>query len=697
MRKSLIQILALFIVLSSLFSCGNIEKENIKSAPNIIFIMSDDHAYQAVSCYGDSLNETPNIDRLAKEGVRFNNSFCTNSICGPSRAVMLTGKLSHINGHIDNHVTFDGTQQTFPKLLQKAGYQTAIVGKWHLKSDPTGFDYWNIVPGQGHYYNPDFIENGNRKRVEGYVTDITTDIALDWIEKRDDKKPFCLLLHHKAPHRNWMPSPENLNKYDSTFFPVPETFFDDYSTRGSAAESQKMGIDKDMFLAYDLKLSETVESDDFKETRKKRDSANWNTVYKRMNDFQKAKWDSAYSAKNMQFLNSNLTKEEIAIWKYQRYMQDYMACIASVDENIGRVINYLEKENLLDNTIIVYTSDQGFYLGEHGWFDKRFMYEQSLRMPLIIRYPEEISPRVDNEHLVMNLDFAPTILDYAGVDIPDDIQGKSMRKILKSDGSAEWRDAIYYRYYEYPAEHSVKRHYGIRTDRYKLIHFYFDDDYWELYDLLQDPQEVNNLYNQEKYSELIDTLKVKLKSLQKEYRDSEEDVFLPKPDSKIDHLAKNCQVILKNPCNKKYNGGSKNALTDGVLSHDNGSSENGYDIWQGFDGTNLDAVVEFGKETMINSISCGFLCDESSWIFLPKNVKFFISNDGVNYQLLEQNITESLSKKAGKYRQAYSVSFAEKVPIKYLKVVAENIGVCPDWHDGAGSKAWLFADEIVVK
>ncbi len=689
-----VNLFCVLLVVSAFAGCVSNNQRTNETRPNIIFIMSDDHAYQAISCYGDSLNSTPNIDKLAKSGVRFNKSFCTNSICAPSRAVMLTGTYSHINGHVDNSTTFDGSQITFPKLLQKVGYQTAIVGKWHLKSEPTGFDYWNILPGQGHYYNPDFIDNGVKKQMHGYVTNITTDIALDWIEGRDKEKPFCLLLHHKAPHRNWMPSPEYLSKYDSVEFPIPETFFDEYITKGDAAKNQEMEINGDMMLAYDLKIPE-IYGDDSNMVGYKGDMDSWLRIYNRLDTAQKELWNNAYQFKNQQLLDSQLSTEEFAKWKYQRYIQDYLSCIASVDDNIGRVIDYLEENNLLENTIIVYTSDQGFYLGEHGWFDKRFMYEQSLRMPLIISYPKKIKPSIDDINFVMNLDFAPTFLDYAGVEIPNRMQGSSLRSILQSDTVTSWRDAVYYRYYEYPGPHSVKRHYGIRTSRYKLIHFYYDVNYWELYDLENDPLEVNNIYESKESKELVVGLKIKLYKLQKEYLDTEEDSFLPAPNIEVDHNAIGCNVTLKYPYNEKYSGGNKNALTDGIRSADNGNHSYDYSVWQGFEGHNLEAIIDLNSVREITSISCGFLQNNTAWIFRPEKVSFYVSEDGKDYSLIEEVATKESASMTDAKRIETNVNI-DPVKVRYVKVIAENIGACPDWHSGKGKKAWLFADEIIV-
>jgi arylsulfatase A-like enzyme len=501
--------LIVFITLTSLFFAGCSDKEDeLIKQPNILFIMTDDHGYQAISAYGHDLIQTPNMDRLATEGVIFRNSFVANSICGPSRAVMLTGKHSHMNGLLDNTTEFDGSQLTFPKLLQQAGYQTAIVGKWHLKSDPTGFDYWNILPGQGQYYNPDFIEMGEQKQIEGYATTITTDIAMDWLDGRDVEKPFCLLLHHKAPHRTWQPDTAHLEAFLQNQYPVPDNFFDQYKNRQAAAEQRLSIRSTDMDIQYDLKMQDPegrIES-----------RFPWMDHTARMNEAQKKAWKSHYDPITAEYLEANLQGDELYLWKYQRYMQDYLACIQSVDENVGRVLDYLDNHGLKDNTLVVYTSDQGFYLGEHGWFDKRFMYEESFRTPLLMRLPKGYQKRGDVNHLVQNIDYAATFLDMAGIPVPQEMQGLSMKNILLGK-KAEWRDAIYYHYYEFPNEHMVKKHYGVRTDRYKLIHFYDDIDEWELYDLQQDQSEMNNLIDNEEYEGLIKELKSRLQELRVAY------------------------------------------------------------------------------------------------------------------------------------------------------------------------------------
>lgn len=494
-------VMAVCAVLMFSPACQKTEKV-VKSRPNILFIMSDDHAAHAVSCYGSRINETPHIDRIAREGIRFENCFCTNSICAPSRAVILTGKYSHLNGVRDNVASFDGTQRTFPKFLQEAGYQTAMIGKWHLKSEPTGFDYWNVLPGQGNYYNPDLIEMGEKKQHMGYVTDIITDIALDFLEnRRDQSKPFLLMLHHKAPHRNWQPARRHLNKYDDVIFPEPITLFDEYATRSRAAPEQEMTLREHMQEEYDLKMGDPPQ---------------------RLNEEQRAAWEVAYVPKKEAFFKEKPEGDALVRWKYKRYMEDYLGCIAAVDENIGRVLDYLDESGLVDNTIVIYTSDQGFFLGDHGWFDKRFMYEESLRMPLVVRYPKWIEAGSVNDKIVSNLDFAPTFLELAGAEIPTEMQGHSLKNLLLDEDVKEWRKSLYYHYYEYPAVHMAKRHYGVRTEQYKLLHFYYDIDAWELYDLEKDPNEINNIYDDPAYAGVASELKTELRRLQDLHRDSDE-------------------------------------------------------------------------------------------------------------------------------------------------------------------------------
>ena len=499
----------------SFVSCSNSNKR-----PNIIFIMSDDHAEQAISCYGSKLIKTPNIDRIANEGIRFNNSFVTNSICAPCRAVLLTGKYSHVNGLKDNRDTFDGSQQTFPKLLQQAGYQTGIIGKWHLKSDPTGFDVWKILRGQGQYYNPTFRDQEGEKKIDGYVTDIITDVAIETLNNRDKNKTFCLLVHNKAPHRNWMPNLKYLNEYKDVELPLPETFYDDYSTRSAAAKEADMRID-DMFLSSDLKLNPKDYDKDTGSGGGRKVTGQDRTGYRdRLTEEQKKVWDAHYDKMSADYRKANLKGDELLKWKYQRYMKDYLRCILSVDENVGRLLNYLDESGLAENTVVVYTSDQGFYLGEHGWYDKRFMYEESLSMPLVMRYPKEIKSGQISDDMVLKLDFASTFLDYAGVEIPADIQCESFRSLAYGKKPADCRTSMYYHYYEYPhGWHFVKRHYGIRTERYKLIHFYNDIDAWELYDLKKDPHELNNVYDSPEYAQVVKDLKMKLDRLQDKYGD----------------------------------------------------------------------------------------------------------------------------------------------------------------------------------
>ena len=456
--------------------------------PNILFIMSDDHASHAMSCYGSRINETPHLDRIAEGGMRFDNCFCTNSICTPSRATILTGTYNHVNNVTTLASKMDGRQLTFQKLLQKQGYQTAVIGKWHLGHggiyDPTGFDYWNVLPGQGLYHDPEMFEMGEKKVFKGYVTDIITDFSLDWLRERDKNRPFCLLCHHKAPHRQWEPDEKHARMYEDIDIPEPETFNDDYSNRARAAAEAKMRIDRDLNPG-DLK----------------------------------------------QPVPQVLTPEEEKSWKYQRYIKDYLRCVASIDDNVGRLLDYLDEEGLTDNTIAIYTSDQGFFLGDHGWYDKRFMYEESLRMPFIIRYPKEIKPGTVNDDIMLNVDFAPTFLDYAGIDIPEQMQGTSFRPLLNSQTPEDWQTSMYYRYWMHLAHHYVSAHYGVRTLRYKLIYYYGDalgqpgavdeskEPEWELFDLEKDPYEMNSVYNDPEYAGVVKELKVELRRLQEEVGD----------------------------------------------------------------------------------------------------------------------------------------------------------------------------------
>jgi arylsulfatase A-like enzyme len=483
--------------------------------PNILFIMADDHAAQAMSCYGSRINRTPHLDRIADEGMRFDNCFCTNSICAPSRAVILSGKYSHLNGVIDNVRSLDPATRLYPHTLREAGYRTAMIGKWHLKSDPVGFDYWNILPGQGDYYNPELIEMGERKKHNGYVTDIITDISLNWLEGNPQDSPFCLIYQHKAPHRNWLPGPNHLTMYDGEDIPEPETLFDDYATRSDAAREQAMSIAEHLTPIYDLKQSPPSPENE-------QERRQLNNLLSRLTEDQKRAWRAAYEPRNEAFRRLDPQGRDLVRWKYQRYVKDYLRCVASVDDNVGRVLDYLDDSGRAENTIVVYTSDQGFYLGEHGWFDKRFMYEESLRMPLLVRYPGTITPGSVSDDIAVNIDFAPTFLDFADAPIPSDMQGRSLRPILEGTTPQDWRNSMYYHYYAYPFTHSVKRHYGVRTKRYKLIHFYYDIDAWELYDLEKDPRELNNLYGDPAYASVTRDLTTELDRLRKHYGDTEE-------------------------------------------------------------------------------------------------------------------------------------------------------------------------------
>lgn len=497
-----------FVFVVQLFASCNQQQEKAvatQEKPNIVFIFSDDHAYQAIGAYGNTIAKTPNIDRLAREGVLFKNTFITNSICGPSRAILLTGKYSHINGYTVNERKFNPNQFVFPELLQQNGYQTAWVGKMHLGVVPNGLDYVNILPGQGHYYNPDFINNKlDTTRVNGYVTDIITDFSVDWLNKRDSSKPFFLVVGQKATHREWLPALEDLGAYDSVNFPLPATFYDDYKGR-LAAEKQDMTIDKTMTLDMDLKVHVDY--------AKARD-------YSRLTPEQKKVFYDYYENKiSKEFDDKKLSGKALVEWKYQRYMKDYLATANALDRNIGRILDHLDKSGLAKNTIVIYASDQGFYMGEHGWFDKRFMYEQSLRTAFMLRYPGVTKAGSTISDFVIGQDWSATILDAAGIKVPDEIQGKSILPLLKGDASA-WRKEIYYHYYEFPQPHHVYPHFGIRTEQYKLIRFYGGIDTWELYDLNSDPAEVKNIYEAKQNEPVVKDLKDSLKKLINQYKDT---------------------------------------------------------------------------------------------------------------------------------------------------------------------------------
>lgn len=478
--------------------------QSASQRPNILFIFSDDHAYQAISAYGSKLNETPQIDRIANDGMRFDRCVVTNSICGPSRACILTGKYSHKNGFYKNGNKFNGDQQTFPKLLRQAGYQTAIVGKWHLASTPTGFDFWKVLPGQGRYYSPKFRTPDGQITEQGYVTDVITNEAIEWLDDgRDSSKPFMLMLQHKAPHREWQPGPDHVADFNGRQIPEPTTLFDDYSHRADAASNATMRIADHMRPMEDMKL--WPQGAKYAERQ-----------LALMSPETRKAWQAAYANENRAYMKDPPTGEEKTRWNYQRYIKDYLRCIASVDDSVGRVLDYLDENDLIENTVVIYSSDQGFYLGEHGWYDKRFMYEQSFRTPLLVRWPGVVAAGSVEKRLVSNLDFAETFLDIAGTDVPDDMQGASLKPLLQKEPADNWRDAFYYHYYEGPpAEHTVARHYGIATDRYKLI-YYYDLDQWELFDLQDDPDELMSVFNDPHYAEVRAELEIKLVELRTE-------------------------------------------------------------------------------------------------------------------------------------------------------------------------------------
>jgi arylsulfatase A-like enzyme len=471
--------------------------------PNILFIFSDDHAYQAVGAYGSGLNETPHIDRLAREGVRFDRCYVTNSLCGPSRACILTGKYSHKNGFCTNRDTFDNRQMTFPQLLQGAGYQTAIIGKWHLFSEPVGFDHWEVLPGQGRYYSPVFDTAEGSVTEPGYVADVITDKAVHWLQQRDPQRPFMLMVQHKSPHREWSPSSARVGDFADAKIPEPKNLFDDYRNRAEPARQATMRIADDLRLKEDLKLYDP-------------ESPYGRTMLQRMNPQERAAWIAAYAEENAAFEANPPEGEKLVSWKYQRYMKDYLRTVQSLDDSVGELLNYVDEAGLADNTVVIYASDQGFYLGEHGWFDKRFMYEQSLRTPFLLRWPKVAAPGSVEERIVSNVDFAQTFLEMAGVAAPDDMQGRSLVPLLAGEEPEDWRRSFYYHYYEGPPnEHSVAEHYGVTDGRYKLIHYYKLNQ-WELFDLVKDPHEMQSVYGQPDYAVHRQRLNDELKRLRSE-------------------------------------------------------------------------------------------------------------------------------------------------------------------------------------
>ncbi|TWT96695.1 Arylsulfatase [Botrimarina colliarenosi] len=509
--------LLVFVLLAS--TAGAAER------PNLLFIFSDDHATAAIGAYGSQINQTPNLDRLASEGALFRNSFCANSICGPSRACILSGKHSHKNGFMINGDHFDGHQTTFPPLLQKAGYQTAVIGKWHLGTDPVGFDYWEVLPGQGSYYNPAFLlPGGKRHRRQGYCTDLITDMAIEWLDEgRDKEKPFLLMCQHKAPHRNWAPAPRHLKTLNDGPIPEPSTLRDDYAGRTELLAESEMTIRDHMHWGHDMKFKGENQLPEYFVTGYP------NGEYQRMTPEQRAGWDAHYEPRNQAFLAAvaagEMTDEEIFSWTYQRYIKDYLRCIAAVDESVGRLLDYLDQAGLADNTLVVYSSDQGFYLGEHGWYDKRWMFEPSLEMPLLVRWPGVIEPGLRPEAMVQNIDYGPTLLEAAGVEKPAEMQGESFAPILRGETPADWRDAIYYAFYESQGAHKVAAHDGVRTDRYKLMHFPKTDE-WQLFDLRSDPEEMTSVHDDPSHAEVLAGMKQRYEELRATYEVPE---GLPKP------------------------------------------------------------------------------------------------------------------------------------------------------------------------
>lgn len=624
--------------------------------PNILFIMSDDHAAHAISSYGSLVNKTPNIDRLATEGMRFDQMMVTNSICAPSRATLLSGKFNHQNGFLQNGYSFDGSQQTFPKLLQEAGYETAIIGKWHLKSEPTGFDHYNVMPGHGRFYDCWFKEKGKTWRdgvaggevIEGYLTDVITDLSIDWLEGRQTDKPFCLMVHHKAPHSPHHPDSIHADMYKNEVLIEPATLYDDWATRSAALNM---------------------------------------TEYSKIADCNYPEYkDLVESIPNV--------NERTKIM-YQAYMKGYLRLVASLDENIGRLLDYVDQAGLKDNTIVIYTSDNGFFLGDHGFYNKMWMYEEALRIPMIVRYPKEIKAGSSNDLMVQNIDFAPTFLDYAGANIPSDLQGLSFRDILRGKNPKDWRDKIYYHYYE---GYEIPEQFGIRTKTDKLVCFPASGDqpYWELFDLENDPQELSNIYNKLESTGIQKDLKEELDNIRIHYGDTSDMNVSGTRFIEIEHKAKGQPVNLKFPNSPKYPGGSNLPLTDGIINHVSPRWAFDYDKWLGFEVDDLDALIDLGEPVMLKQISVRFLDKLDSWIFPPEEVQISISSDGEEFI----NLTVQLDKERAEGGVAFIHHFTaltNNSSVRFIRVYAKNVAICPDWHPGDGGKAWMFVDEIIIE
>ncbi len=538
-RRSFLKCMGAGVISAAGIGCNAVSPVSPPTAqkPNILFVFSDDHSLQTLGAYASRMQAfiqqhriTPNIDALAAEGALFENSFVGNSICGPCRASVLTGKHSHINGFRENGDRFNGDQWTVAKALQKAGYQTAAIGKWHLDSLPTGFDDYAVLPGQGAYYNPDFIEKGASKSVrkQGYCTDLIGDMTLEWLDqKRDPSRPFFLCSWHKAPHRTWMPHPRHFNLLDGVDVPEPENLFDDYRGRTEAASRQEMTIRDHLNIAADLKVTPpvtTTPAETIRQTAPKTKSMDPATFdeFGRMTADQKKAWDDYYVPRNEEFQARQLTGKDLVRWKYQAYLKDYIKCIKAMDENVGRVLAYLKENDLEKNTIVIYSSDQGFYNGEHGWYDKRWMYEESLRSPLIVKWPKVTKPGLRCREMVQNIDYAPTLLEAAGIKVPDAVQGKSLVPLLTGQSPKDWRKSILYTYYE-KGIHAVPPHRGVRNKRYKLIEFYTTGN-WEFYDLQKDPQEMHSEYGNPAYAAVISRMKHELNALMEQYQLDPQDV-----------------------------------------------------------------------------------------------------------------------------------------------------------------------------
>lgn len=653
--------------------------------PNIVIILADDHSTAALGCYGSELVRTPNLDALAAEGMAFDRAYSGNAICAPARATLITGLHSHAHGVMTNAESFDGSQWTLQQALRDEGYETALVGKWHLKSSPTGFDHWCVLPGQGHYYDPEWIDATGRHRSGGHVTNVTTEKAVDWLRGREGDEPFCLMVHHKAPHRNWLPAPEDLDAVKLEDIPLPETLFDDYATRSDAARQQEMSIAHHMRDREDMML---IPEDDVENSG----------TLRRMDAEQRAAWFARFGPENEAFAAANLEGEELVAWKTRRYLADYLRCIAGIDRSVGTLCDTLEELELDENTLVVYISDQGFFLGEHGWYDKRFFYEPSARIPLLMRFPKGIEAGARNDTLVSNVDFAPTILDFVGAEHPGHFHGTSFVAAAqgRSNGEEPAREEVYAHYLEYPGVHAVKRNYGVRTDRHKLIHYYHDIDAWELFDLELDPEELVNRYDDPDYAEVREDLTARIRGIQSRIDDDPIRYLRGLETIRLSHAAKGVAVHCETPPDSQYAVDADKVLTDGVLRGKVAASDTGFEGWLGFREEACRLSMDLGEARVLNSTRIHVLDHRGAWIHPPSGASFEVSVDGEDWTTISATRDDAVPGEDAT-GTAWFRGELPGTPIRYLRAELLPVDPIDLGSPGTGNRAWIFIDEWAVQ